>query len=135
MFVKHLSLDEWHDRADHGGEIADPTFDQAQQAIAALDGKQKTMAILADQEGGDHYMIVAGQWDGRYLVNATTDNVDFFSLVDPSRSSDKRLLYVGGQNGWYEDRKCVTLECALEATKHFYETGEMKSTMNWASDY
>jgi hypothetical protein len=135
MFVKFMFADEWHDRTDRGTGMANPTWDQVKQAIAALDGKQRTMLTIADKEGGDRYLIVAGQWDGRCLVNATKDNYDFFSLVDPSRSTDKRMLYVGGQNGQYEERKCVPLDWALEAAEHFFEAGEMKPAMNWGSDY
>jgi hypothetical protein len=135
MFVEFMFADEWQDRTDHGTGMANPTWNQVRQAIAALDGKRKTMLTIADSKGSDHYMLVAGQWDGRCLVNATKDNLDFSSLVDPARSSNKLTLYVGGQDGEYEERKCVPLAWAVEAAQHFYETGELKSTMNWVSDY
>jgi hypothetical protein len=135
MFVRLMFADEWRDRADHGTKVADPTWNQVQQAIANLDGKRKTMVVLSDKEGGDRYMIIAGQWDGCFVVNATANNLDFFSLVDPTRSTNKRTLYVGGQNGEYEERKCVPLEWVLEAAQTFLETGELKPTMNWQSDY
>ena len=80
-------------------------------------------------------MLVAGQWNGRCLVNATKDNLDFFSLVDPAGSGKKTMLFVGGQDGEYDDRKCVPVGWALEAAEHFFETGELKPTMNWVSDY
>lgn len=130
-----MSADKWNDRANGGVRLVNPTWDQIRQAIAALDGEQKTVVGISDKEGSDHYMLVAGQWDGRCLVNTTKDNLDFFSLVDSSRSSDKRMLYVGGQNGQYEERKCVPADWALEAAQHFFETGEMKPAMNWVSDY
>jgi hypothetical protein len=135
MFVKFMFADEWRDRADHGAGLANPTWDQVKQAITALDGKQRTMLTIADKEGSDHFMLIAGQWNGRCLVNATKDNLDFFSLTDPAGSSNKRTLYVGGQDGEYEERKCVPLAWAVEAAEHFFETGDLKSTMNWASDY
>jgi hypothetical protein len=135
MFVKYMFADEWQDRADHGTGVANPTWDQVKQAITALDGKRKTMLTIADKEGSDHYMLIAGQWNGRCLVNATKDNFDFFSLADPFGLSNKQTLYVGGQDGEYEERKCVPLAWTLEAAEHFFEKGELKSTMNWASDY
>jgi Immunity protein Imm1 len=135
MFVTFMFADEWQDRVDHGTGVANPTWNQIKAAIAALDGKRKTMVSIADKQGSDHYMLVAGQWDGRCLVNATKDNVDFFSIVDSSRSSKKLMLYVGGQDGEYEERKCVPVDWALEAAEHFFQTGELKSTMSWASDY
>lgn len=135
MFVKFMFADEWRDRTDHGIGVANPTWDQVRQAITALDGKRRTMLTIADKEGSDHYMLVAGQWDGRCLVNATKDNLDFLSLADRAGSTNRRSLYVGGQDGEYEARKCVPLTWVLEAAEHFFETGELKSTMNWISDY
>ncbi len=135
MFVKVLTADDWHDYKDRGVETANPTWDQVRQAILALDGKQRTIVSIGDKLGSGHYLLVAGQWAGRLLVNATRDNTDFFSLVDPSRTSDNVTLYVGGQDGEFEERKCVPLAWALEAAEHFFETGDLKSTMNWQSDY
>jgi hypothetical protein len=100
-----------------------------------LDGKKRTILTIADKEGSDHYMMIAGQWNGRCVVNATKDSFSFFSLVDASRSADKHMLYVGGQDGEYEERNCVPSAWALEAAKHFFEVGELKPCMNWVSDY
>ena len=130
-----MFADEWQDRTDHGTGIANPTWQQIRAAIAALDGKRKTIVSIANKQGSDHYMLVAGQWSGRCLVNATKDNLDFFSLVDSGRSSNKLTVYVGGQDGEYEERKCVSAEWAFEAAEHFFATGELKPTMNWVSDY
>lgn len=135
MFAKFMSADDWQSQANRGVRMANPTWDQVKQAILALDGKQRTTVGITDKEGSDHYLLIAGQWDGRFVVNATPDNMDFFSLVDPSRSTDKVTLYVGGQDGEYEERKCVPLAWTLQAAEHFFETGELKSTMNWQSDY
>ena len=135
MFIKFIFADDWQDRIDHGIGVANPTWDQVRHAIAALDGKRKTMLTISDKEGSDQYMLVAGQWDGRCLVNATKNNLDFSSLLDPSRTSGSMPLFVGGQHGEYEERKCVPLAWAFEAAQHFYEMGELKSCMNWVSDY
>ena len=135
MFVRLMTVDDWRDRADHGITVADPAWDQVKQAILALDGKQRTMITLSDKQNSDTYMIIAGQWDGRFLVNATKNNFDFYSLIDPARSTNKQTLYVGGQDGEYEERKCVPLAWAMEAAEAFFETGELKSSMSWRSDY
>lgn len=130
-----MFADHWDDRVDHGIAVANPSMDQVRQAIAALDGQHKTLVSLADKEGSDHYMLVGGQQEGRFILNATKDNCDFFSLVDPAGSQHHRMLYVGGQDGMYEDRKCVPMVWALEAAEYFCETGELKPGMHWASEY
>ena len=135
MFVKSVTADEWDSRTNHGSRISKPKWEQVVALILAMDGKRRTLVGLSDKEGSDHYMLVAGKWDGRYLVNATKDNMAFVSLIDTTRPTQKKLLYVGGQDGEFDEQKCVPLSWALEAAEHFYLTGEMKSTMNWASDY
>jgi len=80
-------------------------------------------------------MIVAGSWEDLYLVNATKDNSDFWSLVDPDGSTNKRMVFVGGQDGEYEERMFVPLPQALEAARTFYKTGEFDPSLNWESDY
>jgi|SRR5215213_3198322 len=135
MFVKQMSADEWEDRADHGSVLAEPTWEQVRQAIDALDGNRKTLLTISDAEGSDHYMLIAGRWDGRFMVNATKDNFDFFSLVDPEQPGDLLTLYVGGQDGEYEAGKCVPRAWAEEAARYFFETGDLKPGMNWVSDY
>lgn len=135
MFVRFMFADEWENRTDVGKGTIDPTWCQIEQAIAALDGKRKTMVLLSDREGGNHHMGISGQWGGRLMAYATRDNIDFFSLIDSSRSRTKRTLYVGGQDGEYEERRCVPLDWVLEAARSFAETGELNPTLNWKSDY
>jgi Immunity protein Imm1 len=91
--------------------------------------------MLSDQQQGEHQMIIAGHWNNRMMVNLTTNNLDFSSLVDHSGSQHEQILLVGGQNGDYEERKCVPTEWALAAAQAFYETGELKQSLNWESDY
>jgi hypothetical protein len=135
MFVKFMFADRWEGRADHGTGVVNPTWAQVSEAIRDLDGKTKTMVLLSEKDGGDTHMGISGQWDGDFMVYATRDNVDFFSLVDASRSTNKVTLYVGGQDGEYEERKCVPLAWALETAQTFYGSGELKSQMNWQSNY
>jgi len=134
MFVKNMHADDWQNESDVGVSVNDPTWDMVRHAILQLNGNNKTMTVLAEREDGDHQMIIAGQWDGRCLVNATVDSRNFFSLVDASRSKKQQILFVGGQNGDYEERKCVPVEWALEAAQAFYENGELKKSLPWESD-
>lgn len=99
MFVKFMSADAWKERVDYGLNLAAPSWDQVRDAILALDGISRTTVGLSDKEDDGRLMIVAGQWDGRLMVNVTLDNVDFFSLVDPSRTTANRILFVAGQDG------------------------------------
>jgi Immunity protein Imm1 len=135
MFAKVLTTDKWEDRNDLGISTNSPSWDQIAQAIVSLDGESKTTAVLLGNPDSASCMIIAGTWDNRCMVNATRDGKEFWSLVDPAGSKNKRILYVGGQNGDYEERMLIPLEVALEAAQTFYEKGELKSTLNWQSDY
>ena len=135
MFVKYMLADEWHDRVDYGNAVSNPTWEQVREAISTMDGERTTVVSISDKDGSDHYMMIAGHLDGRCLVNATNDNFEFFSLVDHARSDNKVIVFVGGQNGEFEDRKFVPFAWAIEAAAYFYETGNLSPKLNWVSDY
>src|SRR4051812_39090648 len=119
MFVKNMFADEWFNRTDQGIEIANPTWPQIRNAIEEIDGIRKTLVTISDRHDSGHYMIVSGKWNGRCLVNTTKDNLAFFSLVDSTLTTNKILLFVGGQDGDYEERKCVPIDWALKAARRF----------------
>jgi hypothetical protein len=135
MFVEYMLADEWHDRVDHGTGMSHPTWEQVRAAMRSNDGVHTTIVGMSDKNGSDHYMLIAGHLEGRYLVNSTKDNREFFSLVDNTRSDEKKTIFVGGQNGEYEDRKLVPLAWALEAAAYFYKTGDLSPHLNWVSEF
>lgn len=134
MFTKVLQIDAWGDRSAVGATITNPTWSQVTEAITGLNGKTRTIVMLFESPDSDNYMIVAGSWENLYMVNATKNNYDFWSLVDPDGSMNKRIVFVGGQNGDYEERKFIPLPQALEAARTFYETGELDPSLNWKND-
>lgn len=135
MFVHLMMTDDWRNRVDHGISIAEPTWAEVRLAIEGLDGRHRTTVTLFDKEDSERYLIIAGQWAGKFMVNATIDGNDFFSLVDSSLPKDRKILFAGGQDGDYEERKCVPLLWALEAAQTFFETGELNPALAWLSDY
>lgn len=135
MFVQQMTVDMWQNRADHGAIVENPTWEQVAEAIAQLDGDNRTLVTLSDSAGSDRCIIVAGQWDDRFIVNGTPGNHDFYSLIDTSRSDDKRILFVGGQNGDYRESQCVPMGWAVQAARTYFETGALDSALNWISDY
>ncbi len=135
MFVQQLSSDLWAGGKCSDIVIGNPTWQEINAAILELDARSRTVIGLTNYQGSDHYMLIAGPWKERYLVNATKDNYHFFSLVDPKGSRCKVLCFIGGQYGDYEERYFVPRAWAIEAAEHFVETGELKSTLPWSSDY
>jgi len=78
--------------------------------------------------------MISGQWDGKCGVNATKNNWDFFSLIDSTRSANKQIVFMGGQNSEFPERNLVPMDWAMQAAKLFFETGEFKKSLNWIHD-
>jgi hypothetical protein len=133
MIIRCLTIDHWAERGDHPQSIQNPAWNQVEEAICSLDGKARTIATLAISD--DAYMLVSGRWNDLYMVNATPDSRQFFSLVDPARDKKKVVLFVGGQNGDFEANKLTSLRTVFEAAEYYYATGKIKETMNWVNDY
>jgi hypothetical protein len=64
-------------------------------------------------------MAVGGGDSGRYVVYATFDNANFFTLLSLDQSEGKLLLFVAGQEGDYDKEIVVDLQSALTAAKTF----------------
>lgn len=135
MHIRLLTKDNWKAGVDSPVRVYEPTWEEIEQAIVNLNGNERTMTILTKIEEGDQYMIIAGRWEDRVMVNATANNLDFHSLVDDGQPKGSTMLCVGGQLGDYEQRKCVPLGWGIRAARMYFQTGELDPAMNWVSDY
>ena len=130
-----MSVDLWIGRTDQGQGVANPTWQQVVQAIAALDGNTRTIVSISEREGSSHHMVIAGKWNGLFLVYMTRNNLAFITLTDPTKSEAKLRLFVGGQYGEYAERVCVPEQWALQAAKEFFESGEPERSLHWTSSF
>ena len=135
MFVTEMTIEHWTDRKPISRTVANPTIESIRQAISGLENGESGIVFLAERAGSDACMIIGNAGSGLRIVNTTEDNRDFFSLVDVSRSSERVLLYLGGQDGDYPDRTRVPLALALHAAEHYARTGERTPELPWRSDY
>lgn len=133
MHVTLLQYDTWSDRNNDSSVVEHPSWHDIEHAIRNLDGTKHTIVMLVKNANAN--MTIGGKWDERFIVNATPDNYDFVSMVDPDESAEQILLFVGGQDGEYERRKCVPLPWVLKAAKTYVETGELDESLNWEDDY
>ena len=132
MFVLNRSAENWVGNQDECELIESPTWSQIEQAIRELDRKSKTLVTLgADDEC---YMSIGGGESGKYIVNVTFDNVRFHNLVEPSKPDAIEKLVVGGQEGNYSARMCVSLETALLAAQTFTASGELQISLSWEEE-
>jgi hypothetical protein len=121
--------------------IVNPTWEQVEMAVGSLDARNVTLVILspAHPKGppdGDHHMGIGGGRDGRCVVYLTEDNVHFWNLEDRtnSKSEQRILMLVGGQEGDYRDAQCVPREWALKAAREYFEHGARAADLPWSQE-
>jgi Immunity protein Imm1 len=129
MRVKTLSTDLWDKSVDEDEDVPNPSWQQIESAIRALDGKRRTMAVLS--AGGEWHLAVGGGSANRYVVYMTFDNMSFLNLLSRDKADQKVTLFVGGQDSLFPDNAVVDITLALRAAKAFAETGQPDPSCKW----
>jgi Immunity protein Imm1 len=111
--------------------IENPNWNQIETAIRELDGKSKTLVTLG---ADDIYMSIGGGNSGKYVVTATFDNMNFYTLVDLSKPNQIEKLVVGGQEGNYQAKMCIDLLRCLLAARTFAQSGKLDNLLTWEED-
>lgn len=120
------------DLLDQGRTIKNPSLDQVEQAIRALNGGNRTIVTVAI--GRDAHLAVGGGSDDRYVVYATFDNVTFHNLQGQRTENGTVLLNVGGQEGEYPAKTIVEIEVALTAARSFSRNARLDPSLNWVEE-
>jgi hypothetical protein len=131
MFVVDMTIEKWVGNQNEADLIEKPNWNQIETAIRELDAENKTLVTLGRNE--DTYMSIGGG-DNKYIVTATSDNFNFYSLIDPSKSEQVETLVVGGQKGSYPANKYVDLLRCLLAVRTFTELGKLDDLLIWEED-
>jgi hypothetical protein len=131
-FVSDMTADCWTGNADVGKQVCNPTWDQIEGAIHALDGKTRTLVTMGGE--GEAHMAIGGGKDGRYVCYATFDNEIFHNLLNPSKQEGIVMLVAGGQEGDYSAKMIVDLDAVLAAARTFAENGELDQSVEWETD-
>jgi Immunity protein Imm1 len=126
-----LIVDNWHGRRDDGTVVHEPALIDIRRAITALDGTSRTVISLSRSE--ECYLLVAGQYNGGYLVNGTLTGRDFYSLKQPSEDRRKIVCCIGGQDGEYPVDLFVPLDVAWQAVEYFYRSHGLLPSLDWYS--
>jgi hypothetical protein len=90
--------------------VENPSWKNIEAAINALDGKHRSVVSIGGE--GEAHMSIGGGDCGQYVVYATFDNANFFTLLSLDQSEGKLLLFVAGQEGNYEKKIVVDLQSA-----------------------
>lgn len=128
MFARDMLCD-WINGRPWG---ANPPWEEIEAAIRQLDGRHKTEVSIAGP--GEAHMSITGG-NGVYLVDGTPNNDFFYSLRDPSGSSDNKVKVVsGGQMVTVSLKEAVPLEMAMKAARTFAEKGKFDETLSWLTN-
>jgi Immunity protein Imm1 len=131
MFVVDMTIEKWVGNQNEADLIEKPNWNQIETAIRELDAENKTLVTLGINE--DTYMSI-GCGENKYIVTATSDNFNFYSLIDPSKSEQVETLVIGGQKGNYPANKYVDLLRCLLAARTFTELGKLDDLLMWEED-
>lgn len=128
MFISRFSVEDWQGTQNHSSIYMAQEWRQIESAINELDGQRKTLVTLeADRET---HMAIGGGKD-RFIVYLTFDNESFYYPVASLPFGQEETLVVGGQEGIYPSRLCITKELALKVAKSFAERGAMDQSVTW----
>lgn len=123
------------------GIIENPTWDDVERAIKALDARTETLVSLSPPSPlgppvGEHHMCIGGGKDNQFVVYMTEDNLSFWNLVDHTRDagSPRVNMLIGGQEGDYSARQCSSREAALLAAREYFNSGGRATGLTWELD-
>ncbi|SNS59609.1 Immunity protein Imm1 [Asanoa hainanensis] len=126
-----LERDRWADGRGSRLSRTDPTADQIEAAVRALDQRCHTEVVLTGHDG--QYLAVEGG-AGEYLVHLGSDeHDDVIALRTPSAPPGEVDVVAAGQVRRVDRRAVVDLATALRAVRAFAVDGRPDSTLYWGS--
>lgn len=110
-------------------EVESPEWADVENAVSAMDGRSQTMVVLSRD---DWSSLSIGGGGGQFNVVLTTADEQFWSLrgVGTGRA-DPVGVVVGGQLGYYPDRRVVDMDRVLAAAREFITDGCAATSLEW----
>ncbi|GIF63078.1 hypothetical protein Ais01nite_11130 [Asanoa ishikariensis] len=126
-----LELDRWADGRASSLNRTDPTADEIEAAVRALDQRRHTELVLTGHDG--QYLAVEGG-AGHYLVHLGSDeHDDIIALRTPAAERGEVEVVAAGRVRRVDRRSVVDLDTALRAVRAFAIDGRPDSTLYWGS--
>jgi len=125
-----LERDRWQDGRAERRRHDDPTPDEIEAAVRALDQETRTEVVLTGHDG--QYLAVEGG-AGRYLVQLGSDEHDDRIVVrSVGAEPGDEVVVAAGQPRRVARRDVVDLDTALRAVRAFAKAGRPDPTLTWA---
>jgi hypothetical protein len=104
-------------------DAENPTWDQVDAAIRALDGAARNDLYFHVRRDDLETYLAVGGGNGRYIVTGAIENETFPTVISGPESAQPRVhLMVGGQMGDYPHNYILTLDTTLRAVHSFVDT-------------
>jgi hypothetical protein len=115
-----VNMDQW--------VIENPSIGDLERCLRRLDAEVYT--ILTIEGSGDAYLMFGGG-AGQYIVCATWNREEFWSLINPDAETGTFLINAGGQQGDYRKREVVEFDTALAAGLSFFDGVLLNPKLHW----
>jgi len=123
-----LSGDLWDGPLNHDWKNHDPSIEDFDCALKALDALERTMVSI---HYGDEACLTIAGGSGRYVVYACTGDENFWNLMRPDKEDGVVLLNAGGQEGDFPARQVVDFSQASAAGAFFFKFHQMDPSLYW----
>jgi hypothetical protein len=133
MAIGLMTIYEWEAASRRDTDVAQPSWEEVERAIRALDGHARNDLFLIPDARDPGTWLCVGGGNGRYILTGGIGiDREFPTLVESGRSADpEEELVVGGQEGTYPANWVVSLEVALRGARAFYDAGGFGSNFPW----
>lgn len=103
------------------------------EVVGRMDQRRHTETTL---EGPNWWFALIGGGAGAYVVSIENQMTGVrYQLIDPLQSDDKSVdVVTGGQLGHFAARLVVGPDTAVQAARHFAETGEPDPALEWIEE-
>ena len=126
-----LITDNWNGRLNREEIIENPSVERIMECLNALDQKKHTCLVI---ETNKNKSLTVGGGLGKYVVYASNEREQFYTLVN-DRDQDKfEILNIGGQEGDYSKNMVVDLTVASHAIGAFVNNDELDKRYCWQEE-
>ena len=133
MYVKRLYKEDYciDDSSSPEVKVPDPNWEQIEYGIRQLDGNNKSVVIIGQQNPEIDFMGIGGGKNGIYRCFVFDADACEFALIDPSMPQDQTSEVLMGQPTSISLQECVDLDMILKAARFYAEHGELEPGLNW----
>jgi hypothetical protein len=133
MFVKQMIVDDSERLVDGSSqtEVDNPSLSDIDGVIRRLDGKYRTMIVLAPYDPQEEYMYIGGGKNGFYVCGTCESNGTEYVLFDPAQKSDELVSIPMGQPISRSRKECMNMEQVLLGAQTYAQSGKRDVRFSW----